>query len=160
MLGEEIRDPNSVECGLPSIRGMGLLPCETVFEPAKVRTRVEASVTGGPFDGAKLDCYEIHMGTTAVRGDAFCRLENGQLDGCQRGNVFGTYLHGLFDSGELVEKLASWLCARKGLTVETAACESRAAYKERQYDALAAGLRASLDMEALYHVLEREGVDA
>ena len=157
MLGEEIRDPGGVECGLSSVRGMGLLPCRTVFEPAKVRTRVEAAVTGGPFDGARLEGYEIHMGTTEVRGESFCRLENGRLDGCRRENVFGTYLHGLFDSGELVEKLASWLCARKGLTAEAAAPESRAAYKERQYDALAAGLRAALDMKMLHRILEEQG---
>ena len=157
MLGEEIRDPDGAECGLPAVRGMGLLSCRTVFEPAKVRTRVEATVTGGPFDGARLEGYEIHMGTTEVRGESFCRLENGRLDGCRRENVFGTYLHGLFDSGELVEKLASWLCARKGLTAETAAPEPRTAYKERQYDALAAGLRAALDMKMLRRILEEQG---
>ena len=157
MLGEEIRDPEGIECGLPAVRGMGLLPCRTVFEPAKVRTRVEAAVTGGPFDGARLEGYEIHMGTTEAQGESFCRLEDGRLDGSRRENVFGTYLHGLFDSGELVEKLASWLCARKGLTAETAAPESRAAYKERQYDALAAGLRAALDMELLHRILEEQG---
>ena len=157
MLGEEIRDPGGVECGLSSVRGMGLLPCRTVFEPAKVRTRVEATVTGGPFDGARLEGYEIHMGTTEVQGESFCRLEDGRLDGRRRENVFGTYLHGLFDSGELVEKLASWLCARKGLTAEAAAGESRFAYKERQYDALAAGLRAALDMKMLHRILEEQG---
>ena len=157
MLGEEIRDPEGIECGLPAVRGMGLLPCRTVFEPAKVRTRAEAAVTGGPFDGARLEGYEIHMGTTEAQGESFCRLEDGRLDGSRRENVFGTYLHGLFDSGELVEKLASWLCARKGLTAETAAPESRAAYKERQYDALAAGLRAALDMERLHRILEEQG---
>ena len=157
MLGEEIRDPGGVECGLSSVRGMGLLPCRTVFEPAKVRTRVEATVTGGPFDGARLEGYEIHMGTTEVRGESFCRLEDGRLDGCRREKVFGTYLHGLFDSGELVEKLASWLCARKGLAAEATAPESRTAYKERQYDALAAGLRAALDMKMLRRILEEQG---
>ena len=97
------------------------------------------------------------MGTTEAQGESFCRLEDGRLDGSRRENVFGTYLHGLFDSGELVEKLASWLCARKGLTAETAAPEPRTAYKERQYDALAAGLRAALDMERLHRILEEQG---
>ena len=32
-----------------------------------------------------------------------------------QGNVFGTYLHGLFDSGELTERLAELLCRRKGI---------------------------------------------
>jgi len=158
MLGEVIEDPDGVECGMPVLRGMGLLPCKTLFAPAKVRTRVEAEVTGGPFAGAKLDGYEIHMGATEVRGEAFCRLEDGRLDGCQRNEVFGTYLHGLFDSGELVQKLADWLCVRKGLTVENAVQEPRALYKERQYDILATGLRDSLDMDLLHRILEREGM--
>ena len=29
--------------------------------------------------------------------------------------VFGTYLHGLFDTGELTEKLTAFLCKRKGI---------------------------------------------
>lgn len=153
MLGGALEDPKGVEGGLPTLRGMGLLPCRTVFEPAKVRTRAEAEVLGGPFAGARLDGYEIHMGATEVRGDAFCRLEDGRLDGCQQGTVFGTYLHGLFDSGELVQRLADWLCARKGLTAGAAVQEPRAAYKERQYDLLAAGVRAALDMEAVYRIL-------
>nr|WP_326186289.1 cobyric acid synthase [uncultured Oscillibacter sp.] len=154
MLGETLEDPAGVEGGPPALRGMGLLPCGTVFEPVKIRTRVRAEVTGGPFAGARLDGYEIHMGATETRGDAFCRLEDGRLDGCRRETVFGTYLHGLFDSGELVQKMADWLCARKGLPAGTAAHESRTAYKERQYDLLAAGVRAALDMEAIYRILE------
>ena len=38
-----------------------------------------------------------------------------------QGNVFGTYLHGLFDSGELTERLAELLCRRKGIAMESAA---------------------------------------
>ena len=35
--------------------------------------------------------------------------------------MFGTYLHGLFDSGELTEQLAAYLCRRRGIAPEQAA---------------------------------------
>ena len=155
MLGERLEDPNGVEGEARTLRGMGLLPCETVFEPSKTLTQRTATVLAGALRGAQLEGYEIHMGTTAVRGQAFCRLDDGRHDGCVRGNVLGTYLHGLFDRGEAVDKLASWLCARRGIDPGAAMPESRAAYKQRQYDLLADGVRAALDMDALRRIMER-----
>ncbi len=143
MLGETIEDAAGVEGGAPRLRGMELLPCATAFEPEKTLTRVCGVVTGGALDGARVEGYEIHMGTTRSRGEPFCRLEDGGEDGCRAGNVCGTYLHGLFDSGETTDKLADFLCARRGR-----------AFRERQYDLLAQGVRAALDMDAVYRVME------
>ena len=156
MLSEEITDLHGAEGALTALRGMGLLPCKTAFEPEKTRTRVGARVIGGPLEQAALDGYEIHMGMTEVRGEPFCLLENGREDGCRSGNVFGTYLHGLFDSGELTEKLADWLCGRKGIQAGHAAPESWRQHKEHQYDILAEGLRKALDMAAVRRILEEE----
>ena len=154
MLGETITDPAGVEGGVPALRGLGLLPCATAFAPEKTLTRVRAHVAGGPLDGAALDGYEIHMGATEVRGEPFCRLADGRAEGCRSGNVSGTYLHGLFDSGDAVEKLASWLCERKGIQTESAAAQPRQTYRERQYGLLAAGVREALDMDAVYRIME------
>ena len=154
MLGETITDPAGVEGSVPALHGLGLLPCATAFAPEKTLTRVCARVTGGPLDGAALDGYEIHMGATEVRGEPFCRLDDGRADGCRSGNVSGTYLHGLFDSGEALEKLANWLCERKGIQKESAAAQPRQTYRERQYDLLAAGVREALDMDAVYRIME------
>ena len=154
MLGEEITDAAGIEGSTPALRGLGLLPCSTAFEAEKTLTRVRAVVTGGPLDGAALEGYEIHMGATAVRGEPFCRLEDGRSEGCRRENVFGSYLHGLFDSGEAVDRLADWLCARRGIRKESAPSEPRRTYTERQYDLLAAGVRKALDMDAIYRMME------
>ena len=155
MLGETLEDPDQVEGNQRTLRGTGLLPCRTVFASQKTRTRVKAEVTGGPFVGAELEAYEIHMGRTERRGGAsFCRLETGAEEGCQQGAVFGTYLHGLFDSGELTQKLARWLCARKGMELEDSGPLSHWAYQEQQYNRLAQGLREALDMDAIYRILE------
>ncbi len=153
MLGERIEDADGVESGEKSLRGMGLLPCATVFAPEKTLTRVRGVAAGGPMDGAAIEGYEIHMGTTTARGEPFCRLEDGTDDGCRSGNVCGTYLHGLFDGGEAVDKLADFLCARRGIENKTAA-EPRRLFRERQYDLLADGVRAALDMDAVYRVME------
>ncbi len=118
MLGQTLRDPEGVE-QKGEMRGMGLLPCETEFTPSKARTRTAAKVLTGPFAGAAMEGYEIHMGRTKrLAGQPLCRLENGQEEGAMQGNVFGTYLHGLFDEGSLTEALASWLLARKGIEQE------------------------------------------
>ena len=173
MLGEEIRDPEGVEGEGPEkeeggsvLRGMGLLPCVTVFSPEKTLTRVRAEVLEGPFRGARTEGYEIHMGETVIlenTGHPFSVLERedagscrtgSAYDGCSRGNVFGTYLHGLFDSGEMTEKLAQWLCSRKGIQAGPVSVLSRKEYKEQQYDLLADEVRRALDMDAVYRILE------
>ena len=154
MLGETLTDEAGIEGSAGSLRGLGLLPCETIFGSEKRLMRVSGVVTGGPLNGAALEGYEIHMGETTSNGEVFCRLENGRTDGCRSGNVFGTYLHGLFDSGELVDRLAAWLCERKGIELKTAPAEARREYRERQYEQLAAGVRGALDMDALYRIME------
>ena len=73
-----------------------------------------------------------------------------------RENVMGTYLHGFFDAPELRDRLVSLLLARKGLAwTGEAGPEDGQAYREEQYDKLAAALRDSLDMEAVYRILEQ-----
>ena len=75
MLGEVLEDPDGVEGTLRRIKGMGLLPCSTVFAPEKIRTRVRAETTGGPLGGAALDGYEIHMGRTTPEDGAHPLLD-------------------------------------------------------------------------------------
>ena len=153
MLGQTLRDPEGVEQA-GEMRGMSLLPCETEFTPSKARTCTAAKVLTGPFAGAAVEGYEIHMGRTKrLAGQPLCRLENGQEEGAMHGNVFGTYLHGLFDEGSLTEALASWLLARKGIAQEAFRPQSHREYQQSQYDLLADAVRASLDLDAVYQVM-------
>ena len=48
MMGETLSDPHGVEAG-GTIKGMGLLPMDTVFARKKTRTRVEGSFSHPPF---------------------------------------------------------------------------------------------------------------
>ena len=150
MLGGMLDDSAGTESGRPqTLRGLELLPTRTVFTLEKRRAQVTATAAA-PFAGAALTGYEIHTGRTTVEGAPFCMLADGTHDGCVQGSVFGTYLHGLFDSGELTEKLAALLCRRKGLAPETAAPLTMQAYREQQFDLLADGVRRALDMPAIY----------
>ena len=153
MLGRRLSDPEGVE-QQGEFEGLGLLPCETVFTREKTRTRRTAVCTAAPFAGAALEGYEIHMGDTRGANAAFCRFSDGTEDGAVGENVFGTYLHGLFDSGELTGKLAAWLAGRKGISVPEVKLEPRAAYRNRQYDRLADAVQNSLDMKTIRQAME------
>ena len=156
MLGRTIADPDGAEGEAGAVmRGLGLLPADTVFYPEKTRTRVTGTALAGPFAGARLEGYEIHMGRTEVRGgEPFCRLEDGRADGCAAGSVYGTYLHGLFDTGEATARLADALCRQKGLDPAGTAPLSHEAFQQQEFDKLAAAVRGALDMDAVYRMME------
>lgn len=159
MLGARISDAEGAEGG-GEIDGMGLLPVFTEFTGEKRRTRVtgKALPSGGvlaALGGMDVEGYEIHMGRTALREGAepLVLLENTTEDGCQKENIYGTYLHGFFDSTSCREVLLNALCQRKGVSLTSSAFDLKA-YKESQYDALAQALREHLDMGLIYRILE------
>lgn len=168
MLGETLSDPFGVEAG-GTIAGMRLLPMDTVFAENKTRTRVtgsfqELSGVLAPLSGAVLEGYEIHMGETALKGNAapstaICDSVSGvrKADGAYLENVCGTYVHGVFDREEVAEALIRALGEKKGIDVSQMTGVDFQAFKETQYDILAAELRKHLDMEAIYKILD-EGI--
>ena len=167
MLGQELSDPEGVEAG-GSIRGMGLLPTRTVFGGDKTRTRVTGTFQeqDGVFAGLaglKLEGYEIHMGETTLEegcspmirlsartGETACCKQ----DGAKKGQVFGTYVHGIFDREQVAKEIVTALGAKKGVDMSAVRGVDFSEYKESQYDLLARGLRESLDMEKIYAILE------
>ena len=154
MLGQTLDDPAGTESGKPlSLAGLGLLPTRTTFDAQKRRTQVYAVALGASFAGARMTGYEIHNGRTKVNGEPFCRLADGTPEGCVCKNVFGTYLHGLFDSGELTQALVKLLCARKGISPRETRPASMAEYRQAQFDLLADGVRKALDMGAVYRAM-------
>jgi len=146
MLGESVTDAYGVEGG-GSIAGMGLLPVKTEFTAEKQRTRVNGLVL--PWNAA-VEGYEIHMGKTFLQEGAkpFVRLESGELDGCIKDNIYGTYLHGFFDSDECRNYVYTMLGGSDPQIL------SRKEYKEDQYNKLASHLRKYLNMKLIYEILE------
>lgn len=146
MLGTSIRDPYQVEHG-GTMAGMGLLPHETVFAKDKTRTAssgILASVDGlfSSLSGQEYTGYEIHMGVSD---------EAANLVG--QDNVYGTYIHGIFDREGIAKALISALFAAKGLDASAVQAFDIEAYKQQQYDLLADGVRNALDLDLIYNCL-------
>lgn len=166
MLGEILEDPEQIEAG-GTVRGMGLLPMKTVFRNSKTRTRVRGSFshTDGVLEqlkGTYLEGYEIHMGesTLAEGVGGFVQITDmvsgeSKEDGASLGNVYGTYIHGVFDQEGVAQKIVEAIGAAKGIDVSEMTGVDFAKFKETQYDLLAEGLRAHLDMKKIYEILEQ-----
>lgn len=160
MMGEVVKDPHQVEYG-GCMRGMGLLPVQTVFEIQKQRGQTKAVLGKDP--SIPICGYEIHMGkTSAVQEDleTFLYLEDGTTDGfcTSDGKIWGSYFHGIFDNDEFRRRFLSELFREKGIE-EKEAETSFEVYKEEQYDRLEQLLRDSLDMEFIYGLIKRNTKD-
>ncbi|MDD3170096.1 MAG: cobyric acid synthase, partial [Eubacteriales bacterium] len=176
MLGTELSDPYGVEAG-GTIAGMGLLPAGTVFEREKTRTQIRGRFQAGlggmlsDLAGVEIEGYEIHMGQTQILDIGEGNLENkagnlavleeisgkpaSEAIGMCRGNIYGSYIHGIFDKEGVAKALAAALYRAKGLDSGHIAGLDVKAYKEQQYDLLAQGIRDNIDMQLLYRILEK-----
>ena len=152
MLGASVRDPLGVEAaGVTEIKGMGLLPMDTVFQGEKVQQQtsgVFGEISGAlhSLSGMKYTGYEIHMGRSRQQ---LAPLVN-------QGNVYGSYIHGIFDGAGIAQAIIGDLAARKGIDPGTLTVFDPERYKQEQYDKLADAVRGGLDMEFIYKVLNRE----
>lgn len=170
MMGESLSDPLGVEAG-GTIKGMGLLPVDTVFAGDKTRTRVHGSFTGvegilAGLNGVELEGYEIHMGVSTLKDGAKPLtsitnmaegLEKTKEDGAWKDNAYGSYVHSIFDKEEVAERIVQAIGEKKGIDTTEMTGVDYQTFKETQYDILAAGLREHLDMKRIYEILE-EGV--
>lgn len=100
ILGDRVEDPHGVEGHEKEVAGLGLLNVVTVLAEEK-QLRLQKG-TWLP-DGTPVWGYEIHHGQTAATGEVNHAIQfedSGQTDGVisANGHIFGTYLHGIFDS--------------------------------------------------------------
>lgn len=154
MLGLEVDDPLELEgTAQGATPGLGLLPVETEFHPEKQTVLVEGTALGVPVKG-----YEIHMGrssltdTTAV---PLVTLADGRSDGAVCGEVWGTYLHGIFESTPFRRRWLNRLLERRGLPA-LPEDGSEQDPREAALDRLAAHVRRHLDMNRLRTILEAD----
>lgn len=82
-----------------------------------------------------------------------------RADGAQCGNVYGCYVHGIFDAPQAAKGFLSAILKKKGYDPEQIRVTDWKTHKEEQYDRLADIIRSSLDMEAVYKIIEK-GNDA
>lgn len=168
MLGESVSDPEGVEEG-GSIRGMELLPVATQLKKNKIRCQTEGVLPAleGIFShlsGLKYRGYEIHMGRTLFTGCSFggqAAGNGGEMEERwqrpvvwdENPNVYGTYIHGIFDRGDMAATVIDILAEKKGIKLESGGMEDYQSFKEKQYDKLADTLRQHLNMEDVYGML-------
>jgi len=146
MMGMEVLDPDHVEGDIERLPGLGLLPTTTTMNGDKQTRQVTCQYGSG---------YEIHQGETHPVGDAkpspLLRLDDGREDGyIVDGKCMGTYVHGILDNSSFVDFL---LEPFKGKIAEGNLPFDYAAFKEEQYDVLAAHVRQYVDMEQIYQIL-------
>lgn len=147
MLGEHVNDPQGLE-GIPGRSpGLGLLPVSTTLKAPKTTT-----LSNFKWEGLEGKGYEIHMGVTDIsKGKSLLEInsrnsiECSDKDGCHSADkkVAGTYLHGFFDSPEILKK---WL-AEAGIDVKLS--EKVLAYsKDKDYQLLKEHFENHIDISS------------
>lgn len=166
ILGLRIQDPGGIENHGIAIAqgGLGILAVETIFDAQKttrmISGRVMNSILGeGSGKSARFKGYEIHVGETHLhsgvkpfamisrspRGDEF---PDGAIN--DDGNVFGTYVHGIFDSDAFRHRFVDF--ARRSACLSPAKNQAFvSAERESRIDRLADHLRGALD----FHILRQ-----
>ncbi len=146
MMGIEVCDPHHVEGDIERLPGLGLLPTTTNMSGEKTTRQVTCEYGQG---------YEIHMGETHPFGDAphspLLHLADGREDGyLVDARCMGTYVHGILDNTSFVEFLLAPFAENMALAGKPFDYH---AFKEEQYDKLAAHVRQHVDMERIYKIL-------
>ncbi|MCR5419631.1 MAG: cobyric acid synthase [Lachnospiraceae bacterium] len=153
MLGRRIEENADGEVNAEE--GLLLLPVDTVIHKDKVTREYRGSIAGATgilssIKGIEIKGYEIHMGQTDTY-EPLTEFTSGKSGYC-RENIYGTYIHGFFDSKEVLIRIVRLLAEAAGKKVNTDTVRDRAVYKEDQYSILEEALRNSLDMELIYKI--------
>ena len=146
MLGQYLKDEYGVEGG-GEMKGIGLLPHSTEFSESKTRKSQIGKLTNvnGIFkglSGMEYEGYEIHMGISPGFGNII-----------NEGNVYGTYIHGIFDRSEISTEIINSLMKSKGIEISHKDVIDMDKYKEKQYEILAENLEKAIDVDKLLAVL-------
>ncbi len=158
MLGKTVHDPHGVEGDPGDTEGLGLLDTQTVLRKEKTLTQIGGNwlANDEPVQG-----YEIHMGESSGPATErpiihFTQSNSKTADLCDgaqsvNGRVWGTYLHGLFDSAQFRAKFLRDL--KPGIHDESGDDGSLDDFRDRQYDLLAEHFKKHLDMSKLYEII-------
>ena len=145
IMGTTLSDPYGVEGDIRELPGLGLLPVSTVLTDTKTTRQVQFRF----LDSEEIcEGYEIHMGHTESNSPLTLNTEGSQ-DGCfidER--CFGSYIHGILDNPVVLDYILAPYIARKSTT-----SFDYHAFKESQYDALAAWLREYVDIDRIYKIM-------
>ena len=150
LMGQEVCDPDHVEGEIERLPGLGLLPVSTRTQGEKITRQVRFHFLEG---SETCEGYEIHMGTTAPLADVPASPLNHLADGREDGyfadrTCMGTYVHGILDNPSVIDYLLEPFANKlKETTFDYKA------FKEEQYDKLAAHVRKHVDLPLIYQIL-------
>ena len=150
LMGREVCDPDHVEGEIERLPGLGLLPVSTRMQGEKVTRQVRFRFLE---DSAVCEGYEIHMGTTTPLADVPVSPLNHLADGREDGyfvdrTCMGTYIHGILDNPSVIDYLLEPFADK----LKETAFDYKA-FKEEQYDKLAAHVRKHVDLPLIYQIL-------
>lgn len=150
LMGMEVCDPDHVEGEIERLPGLGLLPVSTRMQGEKVTRQVRFRFLE---DSAVCEGYEIHMGTTTPLADVPVSPLNHLADGREDGyfvdrTCMGTYVHGILDNPSVIDYLLEPFADK----LKETAFDYKA-FKEEQYDKLAAHVRKHVDLPLIYQIL-------
>ncbi|CAG4900891.1 Cobyric acid synthase [Paraburkholderia saeva] len=151
MLGREVADPHGVEGAPGSVAGFGWLDFSTTLTQAK--TLKNATGRLALAEPATVKGYEIHMGET--EGPALARpavqlavdeSAATRPDGAisPDGQIFATYLHGLFDTPQACSAMLAWAGLANAQPLDYPAL------REASLERLADTLATHLDLPKLF----------
>jgi len=148
LLGERIEDRVESQRGV--VPGLGLLPANTRFEPAKIlRRRTGRS----PLLGTSACGYEIRHGRVECDGgEQLFVADDGELDGCVSGAVIGTSWHGALEHDDFRRALLRHVAGVRGRRLSPGAI-SFAAVRAARLDALANLVAEHLDTATLSRLI-------
>ncbi|EGA70813.1 cobyric acid synthase [Vibrio sinaloensis DSM 21326] len=149
MLGRIISDPLGIEGEAGCSAGLGYLDIETELAANKQLSNVSGTLNLAG-DAIAVSGYEIHAGVTEVGHDAPILLQGGRLDGAisDCNQVFGTYLHGIFDSPDAVTSIAKWVGVSDVVQVD------HKLNQEKAINRIADAVEEHLDLSLLWPSLE------
>lgn len=147
MMGSKIIDEIGIETEAGNEEeGLCIFQTETVFKNEKQLKRVEGIAFNKRING-----YEIHVGVTTNNKNPFVKLED-RLDGDSIENkYFGTYVHGIFDSGEFRSYILNIIRRKKGLKEKHT--EDLWKTRHRELDRLEEIFRENVDIEYIKTLL-------
>lgn len=150
MLGTSICDPDAIEGPAGTSCGLNLLDIETRLHAKKCLQQASGKLILPDQNPVHVTGYEIHAGiSTNYTKSAPLELKSknnffkdGALD--SNNQVFGTYLHGIFEQSGALNAILSWAGAPKLQELDFKALQ------EQNFEHLAKVLTENLDLDAIF----------